>query len=157
MPPRRPDSIPLDSESQRQLAKELFNYVWTLLEDEHRGAEETELMVAAAYASRLFWHEPGGPIEHIRSQWQISRACATAGQPEAALDHASRCLEICEEHGIDGFDLASAHEAMARAHLAAGHTHDAREFADEARSLAEQIPEASDREVLERDLATLPS
>lgn len=79
MPPRRPTSISLDIESQRKLAVELFNYVWTLLENEHRTAAETDLMVAAAYASRFFWEQPGGPVEHVRSQWQISRVCATAG------------------------------------------------------------------------------
>lgn len=157
MPPRRPTSISLDVESQRKLAIELFNYVWTLLENEHRTAEETDLMLAAAYASRFFWEEPGGAVEHVRSQWQISRVCATAGLTEAALDHASRCLELCEQHGIDGFDRAYAYEAMARAHQVAGHEDEARAFTAQAHAAASEISDKEDRDLVERDLETLPA
>jgi hypothetical protein len=60
--------VSLDSESQRKLAGELFNYVWTLLEKADRTARETELMVAAAYASRFFWELPGGVVQHLRGR-----------------------------------------------------------------------------------------
>jgi DNA-binding transcriptional MerR regulator len=155
--PARPTMISLEPDLQRRLAGELFNYVWTLLEKEDRSERETELMVAAAYASRFFWEEPGEAVHHLRGEWQISRACATADMPEAALAHARRCLELCERHGIRDFDLAYAYEALARAHHVAGDTDAARRYAEQARAAAELVSDQEDRELVDSDLATLPS
>jgi len=155
--PSRPTTISLSAESQRKLASELFNYVWTLLEKEDRSARESELMVAAAYASRFFWEVPGEAVHHVRGEWQISRACATAGMSEGALIHARRCLALCEAHGVGGFDLAYAYEALARAHQLAGDHETASQYAAQARATAALVEDKDDREVLEGDLATLPS
>ena len=155
--PARPTMISLEPDLQRKLAGELFNYVWTLLEKEARTDRQTELMVAAAYASRFFWEGPGEPVHHVRGEWQISRACATADMPEAALAHARRCLELCQEHGIQDFDIAYAYEALARAHHAAGDTDAAKHFAEQARAAAELVSDQEDRELVDSDLATLPS
>jgi DNA-binding transcriptional MerR regulator len=153
--PSRPTMIALEPELQRKLAGELFNYVWTLLEKEDRTERETELMVAAAYASRFFWEEPGDAVRHVRGEWQISRACAVAEMAEAALRHGHRCLALCEEHGIADFDLAYAYEALARAHAVAGDDQSAKQYADQARAAAELISDQEDRELVDSDLATL--
>jgi hypothetical protein len=155
--PSRPTVITLEPELRRKLATELFNYVWTLLEKEERTERETELMVAAAYASRFFWEEPGDALHHVRGEWQISRACAVAEMPEAALTHAHRCLELCEKRGIADFDLAYAYEALARAHSVAGDAEGAKRYADQARAAAEQVSDPEHRELVDSDLATLPS
>ena len=42
--PGRPTSISLDPRLQRQAAVDLFNYVWTLLENPDRTERESELM-----------------------------------------------------------------------------------------------------------------
>lgn len=149
--------VVLEPELQRKLASQLFNYVWTLLEKEDRTGRETELMVAAAYASWFFWEEPGDAVHHIRGEWQISRACTAAEMSEAALRHANRCLELCEEHGIGDFDLAYAYEALARAHRVAGDDQAAKRYADQARAAAQLISDQEDRELVDSDLATLPS
>ena len=114
-------------------------------------------MVAAAYASRFFWELPGGVVQHLRDEWQISRACATAGEPEGAIAHARRCLELCQQHGVRGFDLAYAYEALARAHLVAGDAETAIQCAAQARAAAALVSNAEDRDLLDGDLATLPS
>jgi hypothetical protein len=155
--PTRPTTISLGADAQRKLASELFNYVWTLLEKPDRTAHETELMVAAAYASRFFWELPGGPVQHVRSQWQVSRVCATAGISEEALAHARRCLALCVQHGVEDFDLAYAYEALARAHHVAGDDDTAREYAAQARARAALVTDQNDRDLVEGDLATLPS
>jgi hypothetical protein len=113
-------------------------------------------MVDAAHASRLFWEEPGGPANHARGEWQISRVYATVGRPEPALHHARRCLEICEQYNLGGFDLAYAYEALARAHGLAGDGETAARWQAQAREAADAIDDAEDRERVIGDLGTLP-
>jgi hypothetical protein len=153
--PARPTSIPLEPEAQRRLGVALFNYVWTLLEKEDRTARETERMIDAAHASRLFWEGVGEPVNWARGEWQISRAYAVAGLAEPALRHAERCLELCQEHGIGDFDLAYAYEALARAAGRAGDRVAGRRYEQQAREAAEHIRDAEDRELVLRDLASL--
>ena len=151
----RPTSIPLDRDEQRATARDLFNYTWTLLEKADRTSRETELMIHAAHASRLFWEHVGEPVNHARGEWQISRAYAVAGRAEPALHHARRCLELCEEHGIGDFDLAYAYEALARAHGVAGDAEAAARYAGRARESADGVADAEDREHLLEDLETV--
>ena len=144
-------------EQQRRLAIDLFNGVWELMERPDRSADDDDRMLHAAHASCWLWGEVGEPVNGVRGEWQVSRVYCVLGRPEPALHHAGRCLELCRRHGIGDFDLAYAHEALARAHSIAGD----REQAAEHRRLAEQaaaaIAEDDDRELLMRDLSTLPA
>jgi hypothetical protein len=155
--PARPTSVALEPDAQRKLGIELFNYVWTLLEKDDRSDRESDRMIDAAHASRFFWQEVGTPVNHARGEWQISRAYATVGRAEPALHHARRCLEICEEHAIGGFDLAYAYEALARAHDVAGDRDTAVDYAERAFESAGRVTDEEDRELLLSDLATLPN
>src|SRR5690606_16440823 len=107
----------MDDEARvhRRLAAELFNRVWSLLEQPDRDQAADDTMLHAAHASRFHWGEVGTPVNLARGEWQISRVYAVLGRAEPALHHARRCLEICEAHGIGDFDLAFAYEALARA------------------------------------------
>jgi hypothetical protein len=154
--PKRPTSVSLETEAQRQLAADLFNFTWTLLEKPDRTERETDRMIDAAHAARFFREDVGEPFNHARGEWQISRAYATAGRVAPALYHAQRCLEICEEHGIGDFDLAYAYEALARAHGVAGETDVAARHEAQAREAGERIAEQDDRELFFSDLDTLP-
>jgi hypothetical protein len=152
------DAPVLEGEEQRRLGAALFNRVWTMLETPDRTREQDEWMIDAAHASALHWRESGmaRPENHARSAWQISRVYAVTGRGEPALHHARRCLEICEENGIGDFDLAFAHEAMARAHWVAGDHDEARRYAALAQESGAAIEEDDDREIFQADLATLP-
>ena len=154
--PRRPTSVAIEPEQQRKLGGELFNYTWTLLEQEIRTERETDRMIDAAHASRFFWEEVGEPVHHARGEWQISRAYATAGRAEPALYHAQRCLDLCQAHGIGDFDLAYAYEALARAHGVAGDADAAAGYTGQASQAAEHVAREADRGLLLSDLATLP-
>jgi hypothetical protein len=146
---------PLDPERERQLAKDLFNHVWTLLDKERRTRAEDDEMIHAAHASRHHWAPVGEPVNLARGEWQCSRVYVALGRSEPALWHGRRCLDICEEHGIGDFDLAYALEAIARAYRIAGELPEAEAYARLAAEAAEQIADAEDREHFERDLATL--
>ena len=154
--PIRPTQRPgLEPDAQRKLAVDLFNYTWTLLERDPRTQQDDDLMVHAAHACRYLWDEIGEPVNRSRGEWQISRVYATLGRAEPALHHARRCLEICEEHAIGDFDLAYAYEALARGHAVAGDTDASARYAAQARDAGERIAEQDDRELFEKDLATI--
>jgi hypothetical protein len=112
-------------------------------------------MLHAAHASRYHWGVVGS-AEHLgRGEWQCSRVYAVLGRAEPALWHARRYLALCEEHGIADWDLAFAHEAIARALKVAGDHEGARAAVARARELAADIAEDENRDLLLGDLATI--
>jgi hypothetical protein len=142
----------------KALAASLFNMTWTYMDKADRTVEETDCMIHAAHASRYHWGQVTShqPYHLARGEWQISRVYAILGRHEGALAHARRCLEICEAHGIGDFDIAYAHEAMARGYAAAG---DAAKFGihyKAAQEFGKEIAEKEDRDLLLGDLTAEP-
>ncbi len=135
----------------RRLGVDLFNEVWSLMETR----EDDDRMLHAAHASRFHWGEaPECKPENLaRGEWQVSRVYTVLGRPEPALWHARRCLDLCEQHGLEDWDLAYAYEAVARGYKTAGELPEAEAY----KRLAAEVPiaEADDREHFEEDLATL--
>jgi hypothetical protein len=145
-------------EEERRLAVDLFNRAWTLMELPARTPEQEDELIDTASASAYHWLRVGTPANRARSQWQLSRVYVVLGRPEPALHHARRCLDWCEAHpeALEDWDLAYAHEALARAFALAGEPEEARRHAALARELAAGVAGAKDREHLDTDLATLP-
>lgn len=140
----------------RQLGVDLFNHVWTLLELPERTREQEDELLHAAHASRHHWAEADAGPEHLaRGEWQLSRVYVVLGRPEPALHHARRCLELCEENGIGDWDLAYAHEALARTQALAGDAGEAARHKALAREAGDAIADPEDREHFEKDFATL--
>ena len=148
----------MHSPEERQLAVDLFNHVWTLMETPDRSPEQNDEMIHAAHASRHHWANVGTGPNLARGEWQVSRVYVTLGRPEPALYHAERCLAYCEgsPDDIADWDLPYAYEALSRAHLTAGDQAEAERYAAQARELAAQVEDEHDREHLDEDLATLP-
>ena len=146
----------MEDARHRQLAVDLFNHVWTLMELPERTRKQEDELIHAAHASCHHWAQVGAPRNLARGEWQISRAYAVLGRAEPALHHARRCLEILEESG-DGedWDVPFAHEALARAFFVAGDTEAAEHHLATARELGASIADAEDREHLESELAKL--
>lgn len=153
--PRRPADAPQPPEDERKLAADLFNGVWALMETEDRSAAQDDRMLHMAHASRYHWEQVGTPANLARGEWLCSRVYAVLRRPEPALHHARRVLELCTEHGLDDWDLAFAHEAIARGLALAGDASGAEAEIRAARAVP--IADDEDRELLERDLAALPA
>lgn len=135
--------------ADRQKGVELFNATWKLID----SRADDDLMVHTAHASAYHWAVAPecAPENRARGEWLISRVYALTGRSEPALHHAHTCLCWCEEHKIADWDLAYAHEAIARARRVAGEPYD-----DEvAAARGVPIAENDDRELLERDLQQL--
>jgi hypothetical protein len=145
--------------NERQLAVELYNSSWTLLEKAHRTPEEDDALVHQVHASMYHWLQAPEcePKNRARGEWLCSRAYAVLGRAEPALHHARRCLEICEQHAdnVEDWDLAFAYEALARASRVAGDEDDARRFEQRGRELVEQIADPEEKDLALKDYATL--
>lgn len=141
---------------QKKMAVDLFNFVWTLLDRAERTQEEDDTMTHAAHASRFHWGEVGTQLNLTRGEWQISRVYSVLKRPEAALYHAQRCLEICRQNGIGDFDLAFAHEAVARAYAVDGDSANCQQALHLAQAAGQSIEQADDRDYFFDELSTIP-
>ncbi len=151
----------LDVADHRRLGTDLFNHVWSLIEKADRTAAETDEMIHAAHASRYHWSKAGTSVNLGRGEWQIARVYSILGRGEPAAFHATRCrayIQAAVAAGeADDWDLAAAYEASARAAAVAGNAADAAAWRDQARSALADISDPADRELIERDLATIPT
>ena len=147
----------LDPATERALAAGCYNLTWTFLEQADRSAEDIDRMIHAAHASRFHWEAIGGPANRCRGEWLCSRVYAELGRGEPALWHARRALTIVDAGG-DGFedwDRAAVYEALVRAHTVAGEPVEAETWRERCRTALTDVGDAEDREVIERDLASL--
>jgi hypothetical protein len=144
-----------EHEFHRKMAAELFNLTWALLDKPDRNALDVDRMIHSAHASRYHWEVVGTNENLAIGEWQISRVYAVLKRAEPALFHARRCLRICEASGITGFNLAYAHEAMARALGLSGDQAAAAASMKSARDFAETIVEPEDKQLVLADLKTI--
>ncbi len=153
-----PETDPrLTTDEHMRIGIALFNATWTLMEKENRTRDEDDNMLHMAHASRYHWGASGADAAHLaRGEWQCSRVYAILGRSEPSLHHARRVLDLCEENGIGGFDLAFGYEALARGHAVAGDAEQARACTERALAAAGDIAEDDDRELLLSDLESIP-
>lgn len=130
--------------------------VWRLLARSGRTADEDETMVHAAHASTWHWAAVGEPVNQARGEWLASHVYAVLGRGEPATHHARRSLAICEANDIGDFDLAYAHEGVARAAAAASDLDAARRHRAEAARVGAEIADPEDRSWFDKDLAAGP-
>jgi hypothetical protein len=150
------DTAPQAAGDERDLAAQLFNGTWELLQQESRTAEEDDRMVHMAHASRFHWDNVGDDQNRAIGEWQVARVYAVLGRAEPALFHARRCLDYASRPGIDDWLLPSAHEGLARAQALAGDLDSARASRDTALALLAKIADPQDGKVVAGDIATLP-
>jgi hypothetical protein len=139
----------------QQVAKDLFNQTWTLLDKTDRSEEEDDLMIHSSHASRYHWGQIGTPLEFERGEWQISRVYAVLDRSEPALYHARRCLEICKANNIGDFDLAFAYEAMARAYSVAKNNDESERYLILAKAACIEIEDKGNSEYVLSELDTI--
>jgi DNA-binding transcriptional MerR regulator len=151
-----PMSTELDKQTQKALAASLFNRVWELLEKAERTSADDDEMVNAAHASRYLWTDIGDAQNWAIGDWQVSRVYAVLGRGEPAVHHARRSLDHAGQVDGQPWLLASAYEGLSRAYAVAGDRAAATEWKQKAEERLTMVDDADDREIVERDLATLP-
>jgi hypothetical protein len=145
-----------DAAQHRRLGVDLFNGTWRLLERDDRSRADDDRMLHMAHASRYHWEQVGTATNLARGEWLCSRVYAVLGRGEPSLHHAQRVLDLCRENGIGDWDLAFAHESLARAHAVAGDRAAARSATEQALASAEEIADPDDRAMVLADLETIP-
>jgi len=139
----------------KQLAVDLFNHTWELLDKSERTQAEVDEMIHAAHASRYHWSQAGTALHLARGEWQISRVYSVLGRGEPAHYHANRSLEICQENGFGDFDLAFSYEALARAASVTGNKQTVQENLTLAKEAGEQIAEQDDKDYFFSELESI--
>lgn len=141
-------------EAHEKFAKAFNSRVWELLGKTDRSQAEDEELLMALYASLYHWRQVGTAVHEQRGQWLFARVFAALGEPLKALEHARTCLEITqsEPSEMQDFDIAYAHEGMARAYAQTGEVHLAREHYEQAKAAGEAIEDPEDREIFFGDL-----
>ena len=144
--------------THRKIAIEANNSTWEILAKPiaEITTDEAEEMTRRAYAAAYHWQgaEGFGPANDARAEWLLSRVWVVRGNGEVALGHARRCLSICESTGLVDFDLAYAHEAMARAHACLGDSAAARQHLESAGNVS--IADPQDKAQVDSDIAAAP-
>lgn len=143
-----------EQDFHRKMAVGLFNGTWDLMEKPGRSIEEDFTMLHCAHASRYHWEcrQDHTQVHIERGEWQISRVYTLLGRGEPALHHAKRCLDICVAEGIGDWDIAFAHEAVARASAASGDAASFQEHFRAALELGALISDKGDRDYFFKDL-----
>jgi uncharacterized protein YndB with AHSA1/START domain len=150
---------PIDVSWHRALAAEANNGVYDLLDAREatpaaRSADADDRLVHRAHAAAYHWGIAGGIEQRAMAEYLCSRVYAYVGRSEPAVHHALRCGALTDEAGLGGWQLAYAHEAMARALACAGRRDEAR--AELAAALALPIDDDADAAILHGDLAAGP-
>lgn len=154
--PDAEDSLDAEGELHRRQAIEANNSVWDLYDGRHYGPDDVDELLGRAYAAAHHWRRASGngPTNAARASWLLSRCHAVLGHGDLALHHAEQSARVVEAAGLHDFDLAYAHEAIARARACLG------EFEEAAAELvlahAVEIADPQDRSVVESDIAAEP-
>lgn len=137
--------LPAESPAIRALAVGGNNLAAALGEKPVRDAAENAGMLAAARGGLTCWKLAGTWLEEERAEFQLARSLTLAGETSAAVEHANRCLAICERNDAPAFERFFGWFALAAAKRTAG---DAAAF-DSARASAlacwERVPEEERR------------
>jgi hypothetical protein len=143
-----------EAQLHKKMAVEFFNETWKLLDKPDRTSEEDTRMIHLAHASCLHWQLVGTAENFAIGEWQVSRVHAVLRQPDAALYHAKRSLDIAGRNNLGPFNIACGHEAVARA-LAITDAQSALASIATARKIAAEITDPEDRKILDDDLSSI--
>jgi uncharacterized protein YndB with AHSA1/START domain/DNA-binding transcriptional ArsR family regulator len=151
-----PAAVDVEAEGHRDLGIALHSETWSYLGREDRTPDDDEAMINCAHGSMYHWSKAARRTEtnDARGEWLLSHVYAVLGRSAPAIAHAERCLAITERLGLEDFDLAYAHEAMARSLASAGRSEEAARHLAAAHAVP--IADDEDRAIVVADLAAGP-
>ena len=140
--------------AHKWMAVEYFNKTWGFLDQQDRSVEDDEQMLLNALASLFHWTQRPDCTPENRSvgYWQVSRVYSVLNNGTESVRWAQKCLSSA---GESVFNLACAHEALARGYRVADDQANFSSHLQQATEFASQIEDADDRKVVESDLDDL--
>lgn len=141
---------------QRRLASQANNRAWTLSEAASRTAEEDEEMLQAAHAAMHFWKIVGNESNRAHAAQLVAHVYALLGLGGPAVHYMAKSQPVFLSDRAEAWEVALAHAvaanvAAAQKDAAAHADHYAKAF-----ELVAKLPDAEDREILEKTLRVLP-
>jgi hypothetical protein len=137
----------------KELAINLFNHVWDLLDKgDDRTEDDKYDMVHSAHASLYHWSQIGDASNVNVGEWQISRVYSILENHKSALFHGERCLKIAKEAELAPFFHAYALEAMSRAYSLAGDKENCENYLQLAKDKADEISKEDEKKIVVDDL-----
>jgi hypothetical protein len=150
------DRTRLSREAERQLARQLFNRAWELIDCQDRTAEQDRMMLVTACAAYVHWDAVGTEENRAIADWQIAHVASLLGYGNLALSHATSALSRVQAAGLPAWLHASALEGLARAHAAAGNHADRDAYLKQAIEAVAAVADAEERKLISAQIATVP-
>jgi hypothetical protein len=149
-------TVQLSRETERELAKELFNRTWELIDSQDRTAEQDRMMLVMACAAFVHWNAVGTEQNRAIADWQIAHVASLLGYGDLALAHATSALRRVRDAGLPDWLHASALEGMARACAAAGNQAERDSYLKQAIETVAAVTDHEERELISTQIATVP-
>lgn len=146
----------LSHDTERQLARHLFNRTWELIDSQDRTAEQDRMMLVTACAAYLHWDAVGTEENRAIADWQIAHVASLLGYGDLALSHATSALIRVRAAGLPDWLHASALEGLARAHAAAGNQAERDSYLKQAIEAVAAVANAEERQLISSQIATVP-
>jgi hypothetical protein len=150
-------TLVMASIDDKDLASQLFNRCWELLEQNERSDDDNVELLTSALTSRFHWLNAGGPEQWIISDWMVARAAGAAGSSDTALRFALRAYEAARANESPDWLVASTAEGVARAYAVVGNAEEFTNWVALAGRLAEVIVDTENKTLIESQLADIPS
>ena len=140
-------------EAQENFAKTISNGIWALLEKEGRTPSQDEDLILMAHSSLYHWKQIGTAVNLQQGYWMISHVYQVLGDSKQALAWALKCQQVTEKFPgeMEDFDLAYAHEGLARAYAMTNDLEKAKKQYDLAAGLGEKIKDPDDKQIFLTD------
>ena len=148
--------IPEGSPTVRDIAVTANNLaaMWEAKSD--RQPSETTAMLLAAHAALKYWKLTGTWLEEERAEYRLARSLLQAGQADAAIAPAQRCVDVCLRNSAPAFELFFGYAALGTAFRTTGQTEAFVRSRAAAMAQWQQIPD-EDRVWCQDDLQALGS
>ncbi len=143
-----------DSPANRALAAGGNNLAAALEEKVDRDMPETAGMIAAANGGLKYWKVAGTWLEEERAEYRLTRSLLKAGRAAAAIESATRCIEVCAMNDAPVIERFYGYTVLAVAQRAARDMAAFEASRSAALALYEQLP-ASERTWCESEIAEL--
>jgi hypothetical protein len=138
----------------RELATQLFNRCWELMESKRNADDDVELLTAA-FSSRFHWHNAGGAEQWIVSDWMVARAASATGDGDLALRFAKRAHSAAQDSNASDWLVASTAEGVARACRVTGDVEEFSNWSALATRLIDVIADPEDKALIASQLSEL--
>lgn len=112
--------LPSGSPALRALAVGGNNLAAALEEKKDRDGDETQGMIAAARGGLKYWKVAGTWLEEERAEYRLARSLMQAGDASRAVEHAERCVNICQLNNAPSFEQFFGFATLAAAQRATG-------------------------------------